>query len=288
LAKIRISLPENFRLYRSASVGAHSHDAQLQIIQHKRGVMGRTYRFVSKGDYGDCDFLNSGGRIEMALYPKRFIRCEHIKVNGVQCGSPALRNQAYCYFHAICHRKGKDALLYLDELEKAMLPTLEDANSVQLGLAGVMRQLLDRHIDHKTAGLMLYALQTASANLKRTTFEPDPMMVVIDRETVKRRPIGATAWSVTDGCEYDEAVATPAAEGRTNDRTNGRTNDRTNDKANVRMNVRRNNRTSAGDSKILLNKILTRLYEMQRRLPPGLPDESTGNELDRRETVVEN
>ena len=37
----------------------------------------------------------------MALYPKRVARCEHVKVNGTQCGSPALRDQPYCYFHAI-------------------------------------------------------------------------------------------------------------------------------------------------------------------------------------------
>ena len=140
----------------------------------------------------------------MPLYSKRVARCKHVKVNGTQCGSPALRDQPYCYFHAICHRQGKDAVRYLEELEAAMLPTLEDANSVQLGLAGVMRQLVERQIDHKTAALLLYALQTASANLKWTSFEPEPTLVVIDRECVKERPLGATAWSKVAGREYDE------------------------------------------------------------------------------------
>ena len=140
----------------------------------------------------------------MSLYPKRVARCEHVKVNGTQCGSPALRDQPYCYFHAICHRKGKDAISYLEELETAMLPTLEDANSVQLGLAGVMRQLVKRQIDHKTAALLLYALQTASANVKQTSFEPEPTRVVIDPESVKQRPLGATAWSTVEEREYDE------------------------------------------------------------------------------------
>jgi hypothetical protein len=52
----------------------------------------------------------------MPLYPESVARCRHIKVNGTQCGSPALRAEKYCYFHAICHRKGKDAILYLNEL----------------------------------------------------------------------------------------------------------------------------------------------------------------------------
>ena len=140
----------------------------------------------------------------MPSYPVSIRRCQHIKVNGTQCGSPALRAEKYCYFHAICHRKGKDAILYLNELETAMLPTLEDANSIQLGLAGVIRQLVNREINPKMAALLLYALQTASANLKYTSFEPEPTRVVIDRGCVERRPIGATAWSTVEGREYDE------------------------------------------------------------------------------------
>jgi hypothetical protein len=54
---------------------------------------------------------------------------------------------------------------------------------------------------------MLYALQTASVNLKRTSLEPlQPTRVVVDRESVARRPIGATAWSKVEGREYDELL----------------------------------------------------------------------------------
>src|SRR5438477_8153428 len=69
----------------------------------------------------------------------------------------------------------------------------------------VMRLLLTAQIEHRTAGLLLYALQTASANLARTSFEPElPTRVVIDRATVARRPIGATAWSTAKDREYDD------------------------------------------------------------------------------------
>ena len=77
----------------------------------------------------------------------------------------------------------------------AGLPTLEDANSIQVGLAEVMRLLVTQEVDHKTGALLLYAMQTASANMKHTSFEPEPTQVVIDRDCVERRPIGATAWS---------------------------------------------------------------------------------------------
>jgi hypothetical protein len=140
----------------------------------------------------------------MSLYPKSVARCEHIKVNGTQCGSPALLNQPYCYFHAMGRRKGKDAISYRDELDSVMQPGFEDANAVQVGIAGVMWQLAHRQIDHKTAALMLYGLQTAAVNVKRTSFEPDPTLVVIDPESVKKRPIGTSAWSTVEGREYDD------------------------------------------------------------------------------------
>jgi hypothetical protein len=88
----------------------------------------------------------------------------------------------------------------------AGLPTMEDANSVQVGLAEVMRLLVTKEVDLKTGALLLYAMQTGSANLKRTCFEPEPRRVVIDRECVGRRPIGATAWSRVEGREYDELI----------------------------------------------------------------------------------
>jgi hypothetical protein len=54
---------------------------------------------------------------------------------------------------------------------------------------------------------LLRALRTASINLKPTSFEPEQSThVVIDPESVERRPLGATAWSKVDGYEYDNVV----------------------------------------------------------------------------------
>ena len=52
-----------------------------------------------------------------------------------------------------------------------ILPLLEDANSIQMALQQVMRLVLHHDVDYKTAGLLLYALQTASSNLRQTKFE---------------------------------------------------------------------------------------------------------------------
>jgi hypothetical protein len=39
----------------------------------------------------------------MSSYPNSIPRCEHIKVNGTQCGSPALRSNHFCF----CRRFAK-------------------------------------------------------------------------------------------------------------------------------------------------------------------------------------
>jgi hypothetical protein len=141
----------------------------------------------------------------MSLYPESVARCQHIKVNGTQCGSPALRQEKYCYFHMRWCLKNMEINSGIQqERWEATMPLLEDANSVQMGVGEVMRLMLTRQVDHRTAALMLYGLQTASINMKHTSFEPEPTRVVIDRECVQRRPIGATAWSALEGCEYDE------------------------------------------------------------------------------------
>ena len=141
----------------------------------------------------------------MSLYPVSIRRCQHIKVNGTQCASPALRDEKYCYFHMRWRRKSMEVNLNVQEHGTITLPTLEDANSVQVGLAEMMRLLATQQIDHRTAALMLYALQTASMNLKRTSLEPElPTLVVIDRESVANRPLGASAWSRVEGREYDD------------------------------------------------------------------------------------
>ncbi len=150
----------------------------------------------------------------MPLYPEKVARCQHIKINGTQCGSPALRREIYCYFHMRWALKSME----IDESRQrerwnATLALPEDADSIQMGLGEVIRLMLTRQVDHRTAALTLYALQTASANMKHTSLEPEPTTVVIDRECVGQRPIGATAWSPFEEREYEEL----GADGRARD-----------------------------------------------------------------------
>jgi hypothetical protein len=132
-------------------------------------------------------------------------RCQHIKVNGTQCGCPALRHNKLCYFHKRNHEERIE--LDLDRLKNARarrrkvvmeLPVLEDANSIQVSLMQIMRLIIGGQIDGKTAGLLLYALQTASANLPRVRFDPFMHDVVLDPKTVNETPLSAHVWEDSD------------------------------------------------------------------------------------------
>jgi hypothetical protein len=157
----------------------------------------------------------------MSFYPESVARCQHIRVNGTQCGSPALRDEKHCYYHMRWHTTSMAVTLKQREDWIAGLPTLEDANSIQVGLAEVMRLLVTQEVDHKTGALLLYAMQTASVNVTRTSFEPEPTMVVIDRKCVEQRPLGASAWSKIEGRDYDDLTEDDLTRAQDNDRNEG-------------------------------------------------------------------
>ena len=134
-------------------------------------------------------------------------RCQHLKVNGTQCGSPALKRNRFCFFHK--RYQEERIKLNCDRVRhnraSFYLPVLEDANSIQVSLMQIMRLLASRQIDSKTASLLLYALQTASVNLRQTTFEPTHIEdVVIDRRTIDQTCIGCDQWSEEDFPDEEE------------------------------------------------------------------------------------
>jgi len=120
-------------------------------------------------------------------------------MNGTQCGSPALRRRQHCFFHERIRREQARIRADVSAHHAFDLPLLEDANSVQMALMKVIQMLGSGHMDHKTAGLMLYALQTASSNLRHASFEVDDATeVVIDRHDVHRTCIDGPQWFEED------------------------------------------------------------------------------------------
>jgi hypothetical protein len=129
-------------------------------------------------------------------YPVDIGRCQHIKTNGTQCGSPALRDGEFCYHHQECRPervtvKGADG-----KASEILVPVFEDAHSIKAMVRQVVMLMLEDKIDDKKAGRVLYALQIAAANLKHMEAEkPRPVQVVVDPSKVAETPLGMTPWS---------------------------------------------------------------------------------------------
>src|SRR5207245_1168510 len=140
----------------------------------------------------------------MPSYPNR---CQHLKTNGTQCGSPALRRNRFCYFHK--RYQDERIRLNVDRRRRGtatfFLPVLEDANSIQMSLMQIMRLLLTGQIEHKTASLLLYALQTASTNLRQTNFKPWVHEVILDPRDAAESVLNKTdLWNDKDFEEEEE------------------------------------------------------------------------------------
>jgi hypothetical protein len=72
-----------------------------------------------------------------------------------------MKNDIHCYAHyQMRHARA----------EKLWLPALTDANAIQLAVMLVQRALIDGEISEKMAGLLLYSIQIAAANVGKTTF----------------------------------------------------------------------------------------------------------------------
>jgi len=94
-------------------------------------------------------------------------QCRHIKIDGVRCGSPSLRNEPFCYYHHNIRRP-----VPIRELERRQglqgtfeLPNPEDRSAIQHAIGQVLQRIASNDLDPRRAGLLLYGLQIASLNL---------------------------------------------------------------------------------------------------------------------------
>ena len=91
--------------------------------------------------------------------------CRHIKTSGGKCGSPALRGQPFCYFHSRLRERTARLPAAFD---RSRAPTLEDRGAIQLAISEIAMAVANYQMDHKRAGVLLYALQIASHNAKNS------------------------------------------------------------------------------------------------------------------------
>ena len=90
-------------------------------------------------------------------------QCHHIMPNNHQCGSPALRDQDYCYYH----RPGRQPRTRTPRtrypgLDLETLPSIDSPRAIQQTLSAVIQALAANTISLYQAQTMIYALQLAS------------------------------------------------------------------------------------------------------------------------------
>jgi len=87
--------------------------------------------------------------------------CEHIKDNGIRCGSPAIRGRHFCYFHSRAHHPvGRFGH------RNYRSPVADTVESLQVAMTHVMQALSTGDVPPKQANSMLFAINLAT-NLLR-------------------------------------------------------------------------------------------------------------------------
>jgi hypothetical protein len=109
----------------------------------------------------------------MSLIPK-VRNCTHIKVTGVRCGSPAMRDEQFCYFHQRMLRSVKTP----PNVRLHPIALIENEEAIQASLMEVINALARNHIDLRRADLILRALYIAVKNSRRARFNVNDSQMV--------------------------------------------------------------------------------------------------------------
>ncbi len=102
----------------------------------------------------------------MAVNPNTRV-CSHIKVNGVRCGSPALRKEVFCYFHQRMIRGVRTP----PKSRLHPIANFESQEAIQASLMEVVNALVRNHIDVPRARLILRALAIAARHSSKVRFD---------------------------------------------------------------------------------------------------------------------
>lgn len=100
--------------------------------------------------------------------------CRHVKSNGRRCESPSLQKQSWCFYHDRLHTRHR----YIREAKATFpdtplrIPSLEDPESIQIGLSLVVEALATGRLDDKRASVLIRALQVASRNVAQVNNKP--------------------------------------------------------------------------------------------------------------------
>ena len=95
--------------------------------------------------------------------------CRHVKADGAYCGSPALRDYKYCYYHLMERgRRLRRARALRENVPYRLdIPSLDNLYAIRNALTEVVQAVGSGQLDPRAAGKMLYGIQQASAINRR-------------------------------------------------------------------------------------------------------------------------
>jgi hypothetical protein len=153
--------------------------------------------------------------------------CNHVLTNGEVCNAIPMRDSNFCYWHhkARARRRRYERIggpISMEANSGLELPFLEDSNAIQVTIQEIMQAILDRRLDNKRAGLLLYSLQLASSNIRN--------LMPIPADSSQIIKIGSNDQEVFNDCIADDErddlcqddcrdCAEPDCEDRTDDET---------------------------------------------------------------------
>jgi hypothetical protein len=126
--------------------------------------------------------------------------CRHILPSGYKCKAAALKGKAFCYHHTLSRRPTNRGIA---ETGMLLLPSVEDAGGVTMGINQVLRQFGKGHIDGTQAGIFFRGLQIAASLVRKTSPDQRPGDTV--RE-VCEDPIKGPIGPETTGCDPEDCV----------------------------------------------------------------------------------
>ena len=104
--------------------------------------------------------------------------CTHIKATGHTCASPALRGEAFCYFHQRMIR----GVPTPPKSRIHPMALIESPEGIQVALMETINAIVRNTIDLKRANLLLRALSIAARNARHVRFDR------CESEMVRRLP----------------------------------------------------------------------------------------------------
>ena len=93
--------------------------------------------------------------------------CDHLKEDGVLCGSPALRGQRLCYYHQRDQKRQKYAasIMRRTDILVPRLPRMKSLAEVQVALHEVLNALASHRVPLQRASARLFDLQQAAVSI---------------------------------------------------------------------------------------------------------------------------